>query len=67
MTKTQHLSNRIRSARKRAKLTQNDLAIAIGVTPGSVHRWERGSAEPTLTHIKAVAKATKTPVAALVA
>ncbi len=59
------LSNRIRAARKRVNLSQEQLAALIGVTAGTVHRWERGTVAPTLDHLRAVATATKTTLAKL--
>lgn len=40
------------SARKRAGLSQNDLARRVGVAGGSrISRWERGEARPRTPHI----------------
>ena len=38
--------NKIREARKRAGLSQNELAKAIGVTQGAVSHWEQGMNDP---------------------
>ena len=59
------LPGRIRSARKRAKLSQQGLAAAAKVTTGAVYRWESGRAVPTIAHLAAVAKVTRTPFAKL--
>lgn len=38
------LAAAIRQARRRAELTQSQLATALGVSGGTVKRWERGEA-----------------------
>ncbi len=39
----------IKKIREELKMTQLEFANAIGVTPGSVSRWERGIHEPIFT------------------
>lgn len=65
MSNARRLPERIRSARKRAKLSQHGLAVAAGVTTNAVHRWETGRAVPTLNHLASVARVTGTTVAKL--
>lgn len=36
------LGNNIKTIRKQAGLTQEELALHIGVTPQAVSRWENG-------------------------
>ena len=38
---------RLRDQRAAKKLTVAQLAVAIGVTPTTVYRWERGETYPT--------------------
>ena len=44
-------------ARKIAKLSQKDLAIKVGVSESTVYKWEKGTAEPTVTQAKMIATA----------
>jgi transcriptional regulator with XRE-family HTH domain len=54
------LPDRIRHARRTAKLTQADLGRALDVVPSAVAQWEstRGTA-PTLEHLAQIAVAAK--------
>jgi transcriptional regulator with XRE-family HTH domain len=54
---TDTLGAKIRRARERANLTQFDLAVAIGVMPLTISRWERGLAEPYLKHFHRLVEA----------
>lgn len=45
---TLHLGESIRRRRREAGLTQEQLAEALGVTTGAVHKWESGKAAPEL-------------------
>jgi len=47
----------IRELRVAAKLTQLELANAIGVTPSAVYKWERGQTEPSATNLRDLAAA----------
>ena len=42
------------AARKMAGLTQRELAVACGVSEGTVSRWEKGMKDPTITQAKKV-------------
>lgn len=42
----------IRAIRADLGLTQLDFAVAIGTTPSTVSRWERGMSEPELTIVQ---------------
>lgn len=44
------MSNAIRVARKKRKLTQTDLAEKIGVSQGTISFWENGEEVPSLIH-----------------
>jgi DNA-binding XRE family transcriptional regulator len=42
--------NGINRIRHRLGMSRQDLALAIGVTPVTVGRWERGEREPSSSH-----------------
>lgn len=48
--------NRLKTLRKSKNMTQNELAIAIGVTQKDVSRWESGNVRPTTTSLVKLAK-----------
>ena len=50
------ISNNIRILRKKAKLTQIDVAKALGVSIATFRRWEGGETAPTGTRIVELAK-----------
>lgn len=50
-------ASRLRQARKQATLTVAELAGQVGVTRQTVHGWERGVGEPTITHFFRLAEA----------
>lgn len=45
----------IRELREAAGLTQLELANALGVTPSTVYKWERGMNEPKASQLKGMA------------
>ena len=45
------LSENIRALRRRHGLTQEQLAEALGMTPGAVYKWEAGLSQPELAVI----------------
>ncbi len=47
----------IKNARKRAGLTQTELATAIGVTQKEISRWETGTRTPQVETIASICKA----------
>lgn len=49
--------NRIRAARKKANLTQEELAAQIGVKRSIISKYETGSVEPSLSQLKKIATA----------
>lgn len=55
-----HLSQRIKQARKKARLTQTQLGAACGVTPQSVHGWEKGEFAPNHIALRTIAEVTAT-------
>lgn len=51
MIEQSYLSKAIRSARRRAGLSQVELADLLGVRQSSVSQWERGATKPSTTHL----------------
>ena len=58
---TVKIGKTIAEARKRAGLTQEQLAEKIGVTPQAVSKWESGHNIPDLDNLFIVAEVTNTP------
>lgn len=56
------LSENIRAFRKERKMTQEQLAEALGVTVGAVSKWESGASVPDITLIIAMADFFETSV-----
>lgn len=61
-----NLGQKIRLARQRAGLTQEDLAARVSLTPESISNIERGQQEPGIKTVQSLAKALGLPVAELV-
>jgi transcriptional regulator with XRE-family HTH domain len=55
MSEQQYLSRAIRTARRRAGLSQVELAELLGVRQSSVSQWERGSTKPSTVHLLTLA------------
>ena len=47
----------IRQARRRAGLTQGELAARAGTTQSAVARWERGASRPTVERLESLVAA----------
>ena len=62
---TIRLSENIRKCRKQLGLTQEQLAEAMGVSIGAVHKWETGLSTPDITLIVALANFFDTSVDAM--
>ncbi|MBX5238667.1 helix-turn-helix domain-containing protein [Rhizobium sp. NLR22b] len=56
------LNQRIFKARSDAKMTQEQLATAVGKTRGAVAQWESGEVRPRHATLQAIAEATKKPL-----
>jgi phage repressor protein C with HTH and peptisase S24 domain/DNA-binding transcriptional regulator YiaG len=56
------IKNWIRSARKKADLTQEQLGERLGVTKGNVSAWENGRHEPSYAQIQEISVVTKCPM-----
>lgn len=50
------MKNRIREAREKASLTQEELARKVGVTQAAVTQWETGQTMPKIPTLAAVAE-----------
>ena len=59
------VATRVRSARRRAGLTQKELGKELGVGSISVSRWERAVTSPSLARLQRMAEVTGTPLADL--
>jgi transcriptional regulator with XRE-family HTH domain len=60
MSEQGYLSEAIRAARRRAGLSQAELAAALGVRQSSVSQWERGSTRPSTDHLLALTSILRT-------
>lgn len=56
------LNQRIFHARDKAKMTQQQLADAVGKTRGAVAQWEKGDVVPRRSTLESIAKATKVSI-----
>lgn len=56
------MGNRIRSARKRAGLTQAEVAEKIGISWQGIAQWETGKRNPKIDTLKKIAQALSIPV-----
>ena len=52
MKETKEMKDRLTEMRKRAKLSQQDLADKLFVSRSTVSRWENGASQPTATACK---------------
>ena len=53
---SQTLGERIASLRKKAGLTQEELAEKLGISPQAVSKWENGTSDPSTSNLFALAK-----------
>lgn len=61
------IGRRVREERKARKLSQQELADAIGTDTGHISRIENGKTQPSIAKIKAIADALGVSLAALFA
>ncbi|MBO4627290.1 MAG: helix-turn-helix domain-containing protein [Lachnospiraceae bacterium] len=61
-----YLAENIRDARKRMGITQEQLAERLGVTLGTVSKWERGASEPEIMFLTGLAEVFRVSVDALI-
>jgi transcriptional regulator with XRE-family HTH domain len=59
------VAGRLEETRRMRGLTTREIAALIGVSQGTVSRWERGLGEPTITQFALWAEATKQPLGAM--
>ena len=59
------LGNNIRRIRKQLGLTQEELALHVGVTPQAVSRWENGTGMPDISLVVPLAKTLRVSTDAL--
>lgn len=57
--------NSIGRLRRKANLTQEQLAAALGVTQGTVSQWENGLSFPRSSKLKELARLFECPIEAL--
>lgn len=57
--------NALKKMRLKRRLSQEDIAIKMGVTPATVCRWENGEFLPRADKLIALAKVLKCSVSAL--
>jgi len=57
-----YIAENIKSLRKNREWTQEEMAEAIGVSPQSVSKWERGDAYPDITLLPALANLYKVSI-----
>lgn len=60
--KLSELANRIREARRRAHLSQDDLGKFIGVSDKSISAYEQGRSTPPIHKLKKIAEFTRYPL-----
>jgi transcriptional regulator with XRE-family HTH domain len=65
MSLTQEIGQRIRKLRVKKKLTQEDIANKLEITPGAYAKIERGETDPSITRLYQIAAILKTDVLAL--
>lgn len=56
----------LRAARRRAGLTQKQLAEALGVASLTVSRWERGVSTPSIPRLRQIAELTSSELTTLI-
>lgn len=61
-----YLAENIKSLRKAKNLTQEDVAEALGISPQSVSKWERGETLPDITLLPPIAALFETSVDQLI-
>ena len=57
-----NLGTKIRELRKNKRLTQEELAAKLHVSPQAVSKWENGTSDPSTSNLCALAKLYGIPV-----
>jgi transcriptional regulator with XRE-family HTH domain len=65
MSLTQEIGQRIRKLRVKKKLTQEDIANIVELTPGAYAKIERGETDPSITRLYQIAAILKVDILAL--
>jgi len=60
------IAENLKALRKAEDMTQEDVAVILGVSPQSVSKWERGDTYPDITFLPSLANLFKTSVDALI-
>ena len=60
-----NLAKNIRNARKSIGLTQEQLAEKLGITLGTISKWEREASEPEISYLMELADILRTSMDAL--
>ncbi len=60
-----NLAENIRNARKSIGLTQEQLAEKLGITLGTISKWEREASEPEISYLMELADILRTSMDAL--
>jgi len=61
-----YIAENLKALRKRREWTQEEMAEAVGVSPQSVSKWERGDSYPDITLLPALANLYKVSVDAII-
>ena len=61
-----HLPENLKKYRIKKNLTQEEVAVFLGITPQSVSKWERGESYPDITFLPALANIFETSVDLLI-
>lgn len=56
------IGRQIERARREAGLTKYAMAVALGVNPSTVYRWEKGLTEPSIVTMQRVCALTGKPM-----
>lgn len=49
-----HFSRRMKQLRDEYGMSQNDMAVSLGISLRTLRRWETGERLPLISHIKAI-------------
>lgn len=50
------------ACRANVRMTREQFAEKIGVTPGTIANWENGKTEPSLSHLRKISEVTNIPI-----
>lgn len=52
----------IAACRVNANMNQGDFAKAVGVSMATIHNWEKGQTEPSLSHLRRISELSGIPI-----